>query len=69
MTEKETEHDLLMQFIEQDCYVNPKEKAEYPPVALSFGEKVLKTDKGDLLLPIPLLHAAVPPRAISPKEN
>jgi hypothetical protein len=54
MTEKETEHDLLMQFIKEDCYVNPKEKAEYPPVALSFGEKVLKTDKGDLLLPIPL---------------
>ena len=34
MTEKETEHDLLMQFITEDCYVNPKEKADYPPVEI-----------------------------------
>jgi len=54
MTQKETEHNMLMQFIEDDCYVNTKENIEYPPVALSFGEKLLKTNKGDSLLPIPL---------------
>lgn len=45
---------MLMQFIEDDCYVNTKETIEYPPVALSYGEKLLKSKKGDLLLPIPL---------------
>lgn len=54
MTTKQTEHNMLMQFIEDDCYVNTKETIEYPPVALSYGEKLLKSKKGDLLLPIPL---------------
>ena len=55
MTLKETtEHNMLMQFIEEDCFVNTKETIEYPPVALSFGEKLIKTKLGDSLLPIPL---------------
>ena len=39
-----------MQFIEEDCYVNTKEIIEYPPVALSYGEKLLKTKSGDSLI-------------------
>ena len=54
MTTEQTEHNMLMQFIEEDCYVNTKEIIEYPPVALSYGEKLLKTKSGDSLLPIPL---------------
>jgi hypothetical protein len=54
MTEQETEHNMLMQLIEKDCYVGIKEKIEYPPVCLSMGEKVLKSDKGDTILPIPI---------------
>jgi hypothetical protein len=54
MTEKQTEHKMLMQFIEEDCFVNTKETIDYPPVALSYGEKLIKSKKGDLLLPIPL---------------
>jgi hypothetical protein len=54
MTEKQTEQELLMQFIEQDCYVDPKEKIDYPPVALSFGEKVIRYKSGDVIVPIPL---------------
>lgn len=49
-----TEHDFLMQEIEDQCYVNTKDKIEYPPVALSFGEKLNKHPKGDSLLPIPI---------------
>ena len=45
MTEKQNEHNMLMQFIEQDCFVDSKEKIAYPPVALSFGEKVIKSNK------------------------
>ena len=54
MTSKQTEHYILMECIEQDCHVDSKEKIEYPPVALSYGEKLLKTKNGDQLLPIPL---------------
>ena len=54
MTEKQTEQELLMQFIEQDCYVDPKGKIDYPPVALSFGEKVIRYKSGDVIVPIPL---------------
>ena len=54
MTEKETEHNLLMEFIEQDCFVDIEKKIDYPPVALSYGEKVLQSDKGDSIIPIAL---------------
>ena len=56
MTEKQNEHRMLMQFIEQDCFINSKEKVDYPPVALSYGEKVVKSNKidGDLIVPIAL---------------
>ena len=54
MTEKETEHNLLMEFIEQDCFVDIEKKIDYPPVALSYGEKVIQSDKGDSIIPIAL---------------
>ncbi len=54
MTEQETEHNMLMEFIEQDSKVDVNKKIEYPPVALSYGEKLIKSPKGDTLLPIPL---------------
>tara|TARA_R100000541_G_scaffold58999_1_gene71382 strand:+ start:2047 stop:2883 length:837 start_codon:yes stop_codon:yes gene_type:complete len=54
MTEKQTEQELLMQFIEEDCYIDPKQKIDYPPVALSFGEKVIRYKSGDVIVPIPL---------------
>ena len=49
-----TPHEILMQRIQDDCHVNTKEQIEYPPVALSFGEKLNKHLKGDSLLPIPI---------------
>ena len=54
MTKKQTEHNNKMQLIENDCLVNTKEQIDYPPVALSFGEKLIKHPKGDSLLPIPI---------------
>ena len=54
MTEKETEHNLLMEFIEQDCFVDINKKIDYPPVALSYGEKVIQSAKGDSIIPIAL---------------
>ena len=54
MTERETEHELLMQVIQEDCHVNTKEKIEYPPVALSYGKKIIKHKDGDIEFPIPI---------------
>jgi hypothetical protein len=54
MTEKETEQNMLMEFIADTCKIDINEKIDYPPVCLSYGEKVLQSDKGDLLIPIAL---------------
>ena len=54
LDEQQTEKYLIMQALEEDCAINAKEKIQYPPVALSLGEKLLKTAQGDLLLPIPI---------------
>lgn len=55
MTEqKQTEHNMLMDFIEHECKVDINKKIDYPPVALSYGEKLVKSSKGDTLVPIAL---------------
>lgn len=54
LTEKQTEQYMIMQLIEEDCIIDATKKIDYPPVALSFGEKLIKTQSGDLLLPIPI---------------
>lgn len=54
LDEQQTEKYLIMQSIEEDCKINANEKIEYPPVAISLGENLIKTSKGDLLLPIPI---------------
>lgn len=53
-TEKQTEHKMLMEYIEQDCSVDITKKIPYPPVALSYGEKLIRTNKEDILVPIAL---------------
>jgi hypothetical protein len=52
--QQQTEHNMLMDFIEHDCKVDINEKIDYPPVALSYGEKLLKSKSGDKLVPIAL---------------
>ncbi len=55
MTEQQqTEHNMLMNFIQDECKVDINKKIDYPPVAISFGEKLLKSNKGDTLIPIAL---------------
>ena len=54
MTEKETEEKMFMEFIAESCYIDINKKLEYPPVCLSYGEKVLQSDKGDTIVPIAL---------------
>jgi hypothetical protein len=54
MTEQQTEHNMLMEFIQHESRVDVEKELEYPPVALSYGEKLTQTPRGDTLLPIPL---------------
>ena len=54
LNEQKTLQYLAMQSIEEDCIINVNEKLEYPPVALSFGETLIKGNNKDMLLPIPL---------------
>ena len=49
-----TSHEKMMDSIQENCFVDTSKPIEYPPVALSFGEKLIKNPKGDSLLPIPL---------------
>ena len=44
----------LMQQLERDLLVDTKKDLCYPPVALSLGEKLIKSNQGDQLLPVPI---------------
>jgi hypothetical protein len=54
MTEEETTHKMLMELIKEECTIDTTEVMEYPPTALSYGEKTIQTVKGDLTFPIPI---------------
>ena len=45
---------LLMQMFEEDCFINPLEKIEYPKPAISFGTKTYETKDGSKEYPVPL---------------
>ena len=45
MNDEETVQYMVMQSFEEDCIINAKEKIEYPPVAISLGEKLIKSFK------------------------
>ena len=50
MTEEQTTQNMMMELIKQECTVDTSEVMEYPPTALSYGEKTIQTKKGDLTL-------------------
>lgn len=43
-----------MDIIAKECIVNTERILEYPPVAISLGEKLIKSKNGDQLVPIPI---------------
>jgi hypothetical protein len=45
---------LLMQAYEEECFINPLEKIEYPEPAISFGTKDYETKKGIVKYPTPI---------------
>ncbi len=52
LTQKQTEENMLMEFIADTCFIDIEEKISYPPTAISYGEKVIQTPKGDTIVPI-----------------
>jgi len=54
MTEEQTTQNMLMELIKEDCYIDVEKPMEYPPIALSYGEKTIQTKNGEKTYPIPL---------------
>ena len=54
MPNNQDRHEKLMDIIAKECIVNTERILEYPPVAISLGEKLIKSKNGDQLVPIPI---------------
>jgi len=54
LTDQEETEYVLMHALSDECKIDTTEALEYPPVAISMGEKLIKSFKGDSLLPIPI---------------
>ena len=47
ITEEKTIENNYMKLLQQDCEVFTDKVMEYPPSAISLGEKIFNTKKGD----------------------
>jgi hypothetical protein len=54
MTEEETTHNMLMELIAEECTIDTTTVMEYPPTALSLGEKTIQSKGGNITMPIPI---------------
>tara|TARA_R110000744_G_scaffold195880_1_gene315009 strand:+ start:2127 stop:3014 length:888 start_codon:yes stop_codon:yes gene_type:complete len=54
ITEEKTIENNYMKLLQQDCEVFTDDVMEYPPSAISLGEKTLNTKKGFKKVPIPI---------------
>lgn len=51
--EKE-EKELYLEYLMDDCYINPDTDIEHPPVAISYGEHTYATKNGSVTYPTPI---------------
>ena len=54
ITEEQTTHNMLMELIAEECAIDTNDVMEYPPTALSLGEKTIQAKGGDITMPIPI---------------
>ena len=54
ITEEQTTHNMLMELIAEECTIDTSDVMEYPPTALSLGEKTIQAKGGDITMPIPI---------------
>ena len=51
---KQQDREALMEYYVEQCFVNPNEEIEYPPVAISLGEHSFITKEGSVTYPTPI---------------
>lgn len=54
ITEEQTTHNMLMELIAEECAIDTNDVMEYPPTALSLGEKTIQSKGGNITMPIPI---------------
>ena len=54
ITEEQTTHNMLMELIAEECTIDTSIDIEYPPTALSLGEKTIQARGGEITYPIGL---------------
>ena len=54
ITEEQTTHNMLMELIAEECAIDTSSVMEYPPTALSLGEKTIQSKGGNITMPIPI---------------
>lgn len=54
MSEEKITQEMYMELLKEECTIDTTEVMDYPPTALSYGEKTIQTPKGSLTFPIPL---------------
>lgn len=53
-SQQQTEHEMFMEIIAEECAIDITKPISYPPVALSMGEMELQTKNGIKMLPLPI---------------
>ena len=54
LSQEEENFILRMEVMEDDCFIDPTEKIEHPPVAISYREYSYKTKEGTEVYPTPI---------------
>ena len=54
ITGEQTTHNMLMELIAEECAIDTNDVMEYPPTALSLGEKTIQAKGGNITMPIPI---------------
>ena len=54
MNDEKLTHQMYMDLLKEELTINTDDVLEYPPTALSYGEKTIKTTKGQMTFPISL---------------
>ena len=52
MSDETLTHQMYMELLKEELTINTNEVLEYPPTALSYGEKIIQSKKGQLTVPV-----------------
>jgi len=52
MNDEKLTHQMYMELLKEELTINTNEVLEYPPTALSYGEKIIQSKKGQIKVPV-----------------